>query len=132
MSDHAAKMALFDGLASAAKALSSGRRAEIVDVLAQGGTVAVYAGVASDATTVPVRQAMTLNARWQFVLLYLIPEQAKRNAVADINAAIEADAIGVGEARGLPLHHYPLEQTADAHAAVEAGAIGKVLVDVLD
>jgi NADPH:quinone reductase len=103
-----------------------------VDVLAQGGTVAVYAGVASDTTTVPVRQAMTLNARWQFVLLYLVPEQAKRNAVADINAAIEADAIGVGEARGLPLHHFPLEQTADAHAAVEAGAVGKVLVDVLD
>lgn len=36
MSDHAAKMALFDGLVTAAKALSSGRRAEIVDVLAQG------------------------------------------------------------------------------------------------
>lgn len=32
----AAKMALFDGLATVAKALSSGRRAEIVDVLAQG------------------------------------------------------------------------------------------------
>jgi len=36
MGDRAAKAALFDGLASAAKALSSGRRAEIVDVLAQG------------------------------------------------------------------------------------------------
>jgi rhodanese-related sulfurtransferase/DNA-binding transcriptional ArsR family regulator len=36
MPDHAAKMALFDGLAAAAKALSSGRRAEIVEVLAQG------------------------------------------------------------------------------------------------
>ena len=36
MPDHAAKMALFDGLVTAAKALSSGRRAEIVDVLAQG------------------------------------------------------------------------------------------------
>lgn len=36
MPDHAAKMALFDGLVTAAKALSSGRRAEIIDVLAQG------------------------------------------------------------------------------------------------
>jgi rhodanese-related sulfurtransferase/DNA-binding transcriptional ArsR family regulator len=36
MSDHVAKMALFDGLVTAAKALSSGRRAEIIDVLAQG------------------------------------------------------------------------------------------------
>lgn len=36
MSDHVAKMALFDGLVTPAKALSSGRRAEIIDVLAQG------------------------------------------------------------------------------------------------
>src|SRR5215208_644809 len=34
--DRAAKDALFEGLADVAKALSSGRRAEIVDLLAQG------------------------------------------------------------------------------------------------
>ena len=36
MSDRAAKDALFDAFAEVAKALASGRRAEIVDVLAQG------------------------------------------------------------------------------------------------
>src|SRR5687768_9240227 len=36
MGDRVAKGALFDGFAEVAKALSSGRRAEIVDVLAQG------------------------------------------------------------------------------------------------
>src|SRR5438067_10966173 len=36
MADRVAKAALFDALASTAKALASGRRAEIVDVLAQG------------------------------------------------------------------------------------------------
>lgn len=36
MADHRAKAALFDALAEVAKALSSGRRAELVDVLAQG------------------------------------------------------------------------------------------------
>jgi rhodanese-related sulfurtransferase len=36
MGDHEAKSALFDALAEAAKALSSGRRAELIDVLAQG------------------------------------------------------------------------------------------------
>src|SRR6478752_7435883 len=36
MSDRVAKNALFDALASVAQALGSGRRAEIVDVLAQG------------------------------------------------------------------------------------------------
>jgi NADPH:quinone reductase-like Zn-dependent oxidoreductase len=32
---------------------------------------------------------------------------------------------------GLPQHHFPLERTADAHAEVEAGAVGKVLIDVV-
>ena len=36
MGDRAAKDALFEGFAEVAKALSSGRRAEIVDLLAQG------------------------------------------------------------------------------------------------
>src|SRR5438105_8933060 len=36
MGDRVAKDALFDGFAEVAKALASGRRAEIVDVLAQG------------------------------------------------------------------------------------------------
>jgi rhodanese-related sulfurtransferase len=36
MADHKAKAALFEALAEAAKALGSGRRAELVDVLAQG------------------------------------------------------------------------------------------------
>lgn len=36
MGDHAAKAALYDALAEAARALASGRRAEIVDVLVQG------------------------------------------------------------------------------------------------
>ena len=36
MADHQAKAELFDALVGAARALSSGRRAEIVDVLAQG------------------------------------------------------------------------------------------------
>lgn len=36
MADHSAKAALYDALADSAKALANGRRAELVDVLAQG------------------------------------------------------------------------------------------------
>jgi NADPH2:quinone reductase len=32
----------------------------------------------------------------------------------------------------MPLHHFPLERAADAHAAVENGAVGKVLIDVVE
>ena len=33
---------------------------------------------------------------------------------------------------GVPLHHYPLEETAAAHDAVESGAVGKVLIDIVE
>ena len=31
---------------------------------------------------------------------------------------------------GLPLTRFPLERAAEAHDAVEAGTVGKVLIDV--
>ena len=37
-----------------------------------------------------------------------------------------------GDDAGLPLMHFPLDQAAQAHAAVEDGAVGKVLIDVAE
>jgi len=50
--------------------------------------------------------------------------------VADTAAAVAQGALAVGEEAGLPLHRFPLESARDAHAAVEAGTVGKVLIDV--
>lgn len=44
--------------------------------------------------------------------------------------ALAAGALHVGEEAGMPLHRFPLDRTADAHAAVENNAIGKVLIDI--
>ena len=101
-------------------------------VLGRDGSVAVYADDGGHPLALPVRTHMLVNARWQFVLLYTAPETWKHHAVADVNAAVLAGAVRVGEEAGLPLHHYPLAQAADAHAAVEGGAVGKVLIDVTD
>ena len=40
-------------------------------------------------------------------------------------------ALPVGEDAGLPLCRFPLERTDDAHVAVEAGVVGKVLIDII-
>ena len=74
---------------------------------------------------------MTKNLRWQGILLYLVPGEPIAAAVASVSDAVRDGALRVGEDAGLPLHRFPLERTADAHAAVEAGAVGKVLVDVV-
>jgi len=100
-------------------------------VLAENGTVALYADDGGAPLTLPVRPFMALNARWQFVLLYTAPAAWKTRAVRDVSAAIAAGVVRVGGEAGMPLHHYTLEDAAHAHAAVEGGAVGKVLIDVL-
>jgi NADPH2:quinone reductase len=92
--------------------------------------VAIYAGTEGQQMTVPVRSQMTANARWQFVLVYTEPARAKEIGVEDVATAVADGAVRVGGDAGLPLHVYPLDQTAVAHQAVEEGAIGKVLIDV--
>jgi NADPH:quinone reductase len=99
-------------------------------VIGLHGAVAIYAGTEGDQVTLPVRSQMTVNARWQFVLLYTEPARAKEVAVEDVNAAVLDGAVRVGEEAGLPLHVFPLAETAAAQRAVQDGAVGKVLVDV--
>jgi NADPH:quinone reductase len=99
-------------------------------VLAANGTVAVYATDGGNELDLSVRELMSRNIRYQFVLVYTVPRAAKDQAVTDVAAAVADGALPVGADAGLPLHRFPLEQTAEAHAAVEGGAVGKVLIDV--
>ncbi len=101
-------------------------------VITPRGTIAIYANNGGDEVTISVRKTFSTNARFQWVLLYTVGQDALRAAAEDITAALEDGAFGVGDDHGLPLHHYPLDQTAEAHAAVEDGAVGKVLVDVAE
>ena len=112
--------------------VSAARNAAIdVAVIARHGSVAMYADDGGPELTLPVRNLMAPNARWQFVLVYTAPPEAKARAVADVAAAVEAGAVRVGQDAGLPLHHFSLEQAAQAHAAVEDSIVGKVLIDVV-
>ncbi len=96
------------------------------------GTIAIYANNGGDQVILNVRETFSLNVRLQFVLLYTIGDAALRAATEDVNIAVAAGALRVGEDRGVPVHHFPLERAADAHQAVEDGIIGKVLIDVSD
>jgi NADPH2:quinone reductase len=100
------------------------------EMLARLGSVAMYANNGGDQMKLSVRALMAPNARWQFVLVYTAPAEAKLSAIEDLTAAAGAGAVRVGEDAGLPLHHFSLDQTADAHAAVQNSIIGKVLIDV--
>jgi NADPH:quinone reductase len=101
-------------------------------VIATGGSIAIYANNGGDEVTIPVRASMVTNARWQFVLLYTLAPGPKAYAIEDVAGAVLDGAVRVGRDAGVPLTHFPLDAARDAHAAVEGGAVGKVLIDVAD
>lgn len=92
-------------------------------VVAPNGAIASYL-VRPDPVTLG-RELMVLNVVLRFVLVYSMPEEAKLAAVADIDAALRTGAL-----TPLPVTRFPLAEIAAAHDAVEAGAVGKVLVDL--
>ncbi|MEV8505715.1 NADPH:quinone reductase [Actinoplanes sp. NPDC051475] len=100
------------------------------ELLAPNATVAAYGTEGDGKLTFPTRLVIGRNVRFQFVLVLTMPAAYKDLAVADITEAAAAGALTVGEDAGLPLARFPLQRTADAHDAVQAGGVGKVLVDV--
>jgi NADPH2:quinone reductase len=99
-------------------------------VIANHGSISVYATDGGTEMTLDVRRHFALNARYQFLLLYTVGDAALAAAAEDITRALADGALPVGEQAGLPLTRVPLERTAEAHDAVEAGTVGKVLIDV--
>jgi NADPH2:quinone reductase len=104
----------------------------VARVLKTRGAVSVYANTGGTEVVLPVRPFMSLSARFQFVMLYTVGEEALRAGTDDVTAAVAEGALEVGEEHGLPLVRYPLAETAAAHDAVENGAVGKVLIDVAE
>ncbi|MFB2598460.1 NADPH:quinone reductase [Herbiconiux sp. P17] len=111
--------------------VSPARNAELnAAVLANHGTVAVYATDGGSVMSLDVRTHFALNVRYQFLLLYTVGADALAAAADDITAALADGALPVGAASGLPLTRFPLAETAAAHDAVEQSVVGKVLIDV--
>ena len=111
--------------------VSPAQNAELdVSVIANHGSIAYYANNNGDEFTAPIIPSFAKNVRWQGVLIYTVGEPAQHAAAEDITAALRDGALPVGESAGLPLTWFPLEQTAAAHDAVEAGTTGKILIRV--
>jgi NADPH2:quinone reductase len=93
-----------------------------LSVIAPNSEIVTYASTPAD-PALPVRACMSANVVLRFVLLYGIPAAALDHAAADITTALAAGALSE-----LPVHRYDLADIVAAQDAVEAGAVGKVLV----
>jgi|SRR5215469_2524763 len=83
-----------------------------------------YAAEADD-PVLPVRKCMNANVTVRFVLLYGVPAEALDQAAAEIDAALAAGAL-----TALPVTRLLLDEVARAQDAVEAGAVGKVMLEI--
>ena len=91
-------------------------------VAGAGTVIAVYANEPDD-PVIPTRRFMVANASISYVLLYGVPDDQMRAAVA-----WTAEAAASGALSPLPVTRYGLDDIVAAHEAVENGAVGKVVV----
>jgi NADPH2:quinone reductase len=87
-------------------------------------TIVSYAAEPAN-PVLPVRACMTANVMLRFVLLYGVPPAALGQAASDITAALADGALS-----GLPVTRFALDDVAAAQDAVEAGTLGKVVIDL--
>lgn len=89
--------------------------------------IAAYAEIdgRTGAAWPPPMRLRVRNITLRMVRAYGLTPDMLRSAADDITAALRAGAL-----RPMPEHRFPLEAIADAHAAVEAGAVGKVIVEI--
>jgi len=111
-----------DGVARIVEVALGANLALDLAVLAPRGVVSTYA---DDELRTSTRPLMVANVSLHFVLVYGLTDAALDAAVTGVGAAL-AD----GSLRALPTTRFALADVAAAHAAVEAGTPGKVLIDL--
>lgn len=94
-------------------------------VLKPGGVIAAYASDAEPEPALPFWPLVGLNATLRFVLVYVMSKAAHREAAAYVTQALADGWLKHNIAATLPL-----AAAAAAHARVEAGAGGKVVLAV--
>lgn len=95
----------------------------IVKTIAPNGVVATYSSDTVPQPTLPFWPLVMLDVTVRFVLVYVMPKQAHLDAAEAITAALTANQLTHQIGRVLPL-----ERIAEAHEAVEQGALGKTIV----
>lgn len=94
--------------------------------LKPNGVVATYASSAVMEPKLPFYPVMFMGLTIRMVLVYILPDAARRQSIQDINQALAQGALVHAIAET-----YPLARVADAHKAVESGtAIGNVVVSI--
>ncbi len=95
-------------------------------VVKENGVIAAYASMAAPTPTLLFYPFMFKAVTLRLVLVYILTPEARRRAIANLTAALQAGALTHPVAA-----RFPLAEIARAHEAVEAGnKVGQVLVGI--
>lgn len=99
-----------------------------IEVLEPNGRIVSYSSSSDPSPVLPYYPLAFKDARVHFLQGYLLPPVARRAAIRDLTMWLDAGQLDVRVGA-----RFPLARTAEAHEAVESGAvIGNVIVDVLE
>ena len=103
-----------------------GNLATTLACLKTNGVIATYASSAVMEPKLPFYPMMFQGITLRMVLVYILPEPARRQSIQDINQALVQGALVHAIAES-----YPLDRIVAAHQAVESGkAVGNVVVTI--
>ncbi len=94
-------------------------------VLKPNGVIAGYASDAVLEPKVPFYGLAYKSLTMRFILVFMMPEAAKRQATAELTRWLEEGAL-----RHYIARRFPLAEAAAAHERMEAGAIGNLVLDI--
>ncbi len=86
----------------------------LLDCLKTGGTIAAYASMMNPNPSIPFYKMMYLDLQVRLVIVYDMPEQAKRDAIKDISDYLENKRL-----RHRISARYPLRDVVQAHLKIE-------------
>ena len=99
---------------------------KVLNCIRTSGTIATYSSMVVPEPTLPFRHMMFMDLTIRLVIVYDMPENAKSDAVNDINQALQS-----GHLCHRVAAEYSLDDIVDSHELIEQGAVrGCVVVNV--
>jgi NADPH:quinone reductase len=102
-----------------------GNLPESLAMLKPNGVLAAYASDAVPEPKLPFYGLVYKSLTVHFILVFMMPEAAKQQAVQDVTRWLETGAL-----RHYMARRYPLAEAAAAHQRMEAGALGNLILDI--
>lgn len=100
---------------------------QVLDCIDVGGTIATYSSMVVPEPQLPFKRMMFMDLTIRMVIVYAMPEEAKQQAIADIDDVLSKELFSHRIA-----HSLPFNEMAKSHELIEQGGFGGCVVVNVD